>query len=69
MYLVKLYKYYKYFLSHDNEIQYVDDFNTIHSMVTNFFGNPCNVAASPGIVNCNYDLAGKILPIVPKPPS
>lgn len=39
----------------------IDDFNAVHSTVTNFFGNPCGIAASPGIVNCNYDLAGKML--------
>ena len=57
MYLVN----HKYFLSHDNELQYIYDFITVHLMVTNFFGNPCNVVASPGGVNCNYDLDGKIL--------
>lgn len=33
-----------------------------HGMVTNFYGNKCGAfAGEPYIINCDYDLAGKIL--------
>ena len=33
-----------------------------HGMVTNFYGNDCSaLAKEPYIINCDYDLAGKIL--------
>eukprot|EP01084_Bolivina_argentea_P024281 45260_1 len=33
-----------------------------HGMVTNFYGNKCgSIASEPYIINCDYDLAGKIL--------
>ena len=43
----KLYKYYKYFLSPSNEIKYINNFHTVHTMGTNFYGNPIHVMFNP----------------------
>jgi len=38
-----------------------------HGMVTNFYGNKCSALASePYIIDCDYDLAGKILQFIYK---
>ena len=37
----------------------------VHGMVTNFYGNKCGaLAGEPYIINCDYDLAGKILQFI-----
>ncbi|XP_072049093.1 poly(3-hydroxybutyrate) depolymerase-like [Amphiura filiformis] len=56
----KVEEYYRYFVTTPT---FMTNYSMMagHAMITNFFGNPCDVEQSPYINNCNYHQAFAIL--------
>ena len=53
--------FYRTFIHNNYQMNTVYNISAQHAWVTNMYGNPCWANSSPGINNCNYDMAEALL--------